>query len=148
MSVLTRRASFAAAAGLVAATGSSLIAAEASAQPAAGEVVGPRVIETPGLAVPVRRDDDLIGYVFVAIRTVLTANVDVWVTRERNHFLRDAYVRACFRQRLVDPARPTEMLQPLADNTFRAAAAEVLGARAVQSVSVIRAQALGSRVPG
>jgi len=148
MTFFTRRASFAAAAGLVAATASSLTANEASAQPNDGDVAGPRVIETPGLAVPVRRDNDLIGYVFVGIRTVLTANVDVWVTRERNHFLRDAYVRACFRQRLVDPTRPTEMLQPLADNSFRAAAAEVLGARAVQSVAVIRAQALGSRFPG
>lgn len=146
MTILTRRASFLAAAGLVAVTAPLMSAAEAEAQPSGEDVVGPRVIETPGLAAPVRRENELVGYVFVTIRTALSDSVDVWATRERNHFLRDAYVRVCFRQRLVDPARPTEVVQPLADNAFRAAAVEVLGARAVHSVTVARAQALGSRL--
>jgi hypothetical protein len=146
MTILSRRACFFAAAGLVAVTAPLISAVEAEAQPSGEDVVGPRMIETPSLAAPVRRENELIGYVFVTIRTALSDNVDVWATRERNHFLRDAYVRVCFRQRLIDPARPTEVLQPLADNAFRAAAMEVLGARAVQSVTVARTQALGSRV--
>lgn len=148
MTLFTRRASFLAAAGLVAVTAPALTAPAAHAQPDNDDdVVGPRAIETPGLAAPVRRDNTLIGYLFLTIRTTLTESVDVWATRERNHFLRDAYVRACFRNRLIDPARPNEVVQPLADTAFRAAAVEALGARAVQSATVIRAQALGARLP-
>ena len=133
-------ASLAGAAGLV-----GLRPAPAHAQPSDEEVVGPRVIEMAGLAAPVRRDQQLIGYVFLTIRTTLAANVDVWATRERNHFLRDAFVRACYRNRLVDPDQPTQVLEPAASQAFRAAAVEVLGARTVHAVVVSRYQGLGQR---
>jgi hypothetical protein len=117
----------------------------ALAQPSDEDVVGPRVISMSSLAAPIRRDRRLTGYMFLTVRTTLTPNVDVWATRERNHFLRDAYVRACYRNRLVDPDRPTEVIEPLASEAFRAAAVEVLGARTVHSVSVSRYQGLGQR---
>jgi hypothetical protein len=120
----------------------------ALAQPSDEGVVGPRVITMSSLAAPIRRDQRLVGYLFLSVRTTLAANVDVWATRERNHFLRDAFVRACFRNRLVDPDQPNQVIEPLASDAFRAAAVEVLGARTVHAVSVSRFQGMGQREPG
>jgi hypothetical protein len=141
---MTRRSSFVfPLAGLVAFTGFGF--SPALAQPSGEDVVGPRVIEMSSIAAPIRRDQRLVGYMFLSVRTTLAANVDVWATRERNHFLRDAFVRACFRNRLIDPDRPNEVIEPVASDAFRAAAIEVLGARAVHSVTVSRFQGMGQR---
>ena len=49
-----------------------------------------RSMDAPYLAVPVVRDGVLVNYLFVSIRIEIAPGVDLWRTRERAHFLRDA----------------------------------------------------------
>jgi hypothetical protein len=126
------------AAAMLASTMLAGLANSASAQPAAqAEAGAARTMDAPYIAVPVVRNGVLVNYLFVSLRLDIDNSVDLWRTRERAHFLRDALVRAAHRTSLADPRRDDQLNQPLALQTFRAAAAEALGPRAVRNMTIV-----------
>lgn len=111
--------------------------AKANAQPAApsaAEVT--RTMDAAYIAVPVVRDGVLVNYLFVTMRIDIAPQVDLWRTRERAHFLRDALVRAAHRTSLADARRDDTLNTPLAIQVFSAAAREALGANAVRGLTI------------
>jgi len=96
-----------------------------------------RSMDAPYLAVPVVRDGQLVNYLFVSIRIEIAPGVDLWRTRERAHFLRDALVRASHANDLSDPADNNALNDARAIAVYHAAAVEALGAQAVGAVSIV-----------
>ncbi|MFZ2031201.1 MAG: hypothetical protein WAU68_12885 [Vitreimonas sp.] len=96
-----------------------------------------RSMDAAYLAVPVVRDGQLVNYLFVSIRIQISPRVDLWRTRERAQFLRDALVRASHANALADPNDTNALNQPLAIQVYRAAAAQTLGAQAVAGVTIV-----------
>ncbi len=96
-----------------------------------------RSMDAPYLAVPVVRDGVLTNYLFVSLRIEITNNVDLWATREKAHFLRDALVRASHSVDLADAADTNVLNQARALEVYRAAAVSALGERAVGPISVV-----------
>lgn len=96
-----------------------------------------RSMDAPYLAVPVVRDGQLVNYLFVSIRLEIANGVDLWETREKAHFLRDALVRASHANDLADANDSNALNEARAVEVYRAAAVEALGARAVSRVSVV-----------
>lgn len=96
-----------------------------------------RSMDAPYLAVPVIRNGQLNNYIFVSLRIEVSPNVDLWATRERAHFLRDALVRASHSSDLSDPNDPNALNQARALEVYRAAAIASLGERAVGPVTIV-----------
>lgn len=125
---------------------STLLAGLANAQPHGGGEKGAsaetdpsaaRSMDAPYLAVPVVRDGQLVNYLFVSVRVEIAPGVDLWRTRERAQFLRDAFVRAAHTNQIASANDPNELDQARAIAVFRAAAVQVLGDRTVGRVSII-----------
>jgi hypothetical protein len=113
--------------------------ASASAKEKGGEA-GPdvsRSMDAPYLAVPVVRDGQLVNYLFVSLRIQISPHVDLWRTREKAQFLRDALVRASHANALADPNDINKLNETLALQVYRAAAIQSLGAQAVAGISII-----------
>ncbi len=96
-----------------------------------------RSMDAPYLAVPVIRDGVLANYLFVSIRIEIAQGVDLWRTRERAHFLRDALVRASHHNDLADPNDNNALNEARAIEVYRAAAVQALGERAVGGISIV-----------
>jgi len=96
-----------------------------------------RSMDAPYLAVPVVRDGQLVNYLFVSIRIEIAQGVDLWRTRERAHFLRDALVRASHATDLADPEDNNALNEARAIQVYRAAAVQALGERAVGEVAIV-----------
>ena len=96
-----------------------------------------RSMDAPYLAVPVVRNGQLVNYLFVSIRIEISPGVDLWRTREKAQFVRDALVRAAHSTQLADANDPNLLDQAHAIEVFRATAIQVLGAQAVGRVSII-----------
>jgi len=96
-----------------------------------------RSMDAPYLAVPVVREGQLVNYLFVSIRIEIAPNVDLWRTRERAHFLRDALVRASHANDLSDPENNNALNEARALQVYRAAAVQALGERAVGAVTIV-----------
>ncbi|MFO1018682.1 MAG: hypothetical protein U1E03_13875 [Hyphomonadaceae bacterium] len=96
-----------------------------------------RSMDAPYLAVPVVRDGVLVNYLFVSIRIEIAPGVDLWRTRERAHFLRDALVRASHANDLADPRDNNALNEARAIAVYRAAAVQALGERAIAGVSIV-----------
>jgi hypothetical protein len=94
-------------------------------------------MDAPYLAVPVVRDGQLVNYLFVSLRIEISASVDLWRTRERAHYLRDALVRASHSADLADPHDNNALNEARAIEVYRAAAIQALGERAVAGVSIV-----------
>lgn len=110
---------------------------KASAQPSAQQAAeATRSMDAAYIAVPVVRDGTLVNYLFVTLRIDISPSVDLWRTRERAHFLRDALVRAAHRTSLADPRRDDALNTALATTVFRTAAQEALGANAVRNLTI------------
>lgn len=124
------------AAAMIASTLLAGLSARAAAQPAEHAADTSRTMEAPYIAVPVVRNGTLVNYLFVTLRLDVAPGVDLWRTRERAHFLRDALIRAAHRTSLVDPARDDQLNRPAALAAFRAAAVEALGAQAVGGLTI------------
>lgn len=122
-------------AGLANASGPSAKAKEKGGEQ--GERLSSRSMDAPYLAVPVVRDGQLVNYLFVSIRIEISNNVDLWQTRERAHFLRDALVRASHSNDLADPADNNALNEARALQVYRAAAAQSLGERAIGAVTIV-----------
>lgn len=96
-----------------------------------------RSMDAPYLAVPVVRNGNLVNYLFVSIRIEITQGVDLWRTRERAHFLRDALVRASHSNDLVDPNDSNALNEARAIEVYRAAAIQALGENAVGPITIV-----------
>jgi hypothetical protein len=96
-----------------------------------------RSMDAPYLAVPVVRDGQLVNYLFVSIRLEIANGVDLWATREKAHFLRDALVRASHSNDLADANDNNALNEARALQVYRAAAVQALGERAVGGVTVV-----------
>jgi hypothetical protein len=126
---------------------STMLAGLAAAQPSSGghgagaddaaAAATSRTMDAPYIAVPVVRDGQLVNYLFVSVRIDIAPGVDLWRTRERAHFVRDAFVRAAHANALDQADDVNALNEARAIDVFRTAAAEVLGARAVRGVSII-----------
>ncbi len=101
------------------------------------EQLSSRSMDAPYLAVPVVRDGELVNYLFVSLRIEISPAVDLWRTRERAHFLRDALVRASHSGNLADPEDNNALNEARALEVYRAAAIQALGERAVGNVTVV-----------
>lgn len=121
-------------AGLANASGPS---EAAKGNEAEDEQLSSRSMDAPYLAVPVVREGQLVNYLFVSIRIQISQGVDLWRTRERAHFLRDALVRASHGNDLADPQNNNALNEPRAIEVYRAAAVQALGERAVAGVSIV-----------
>lgn len=102
-----------------------------------GEQLSSRSMDAPYLAVPVVRDGQLVNYLFVSIRIEIAGSVDLWRTRERAHFLRDALVRASHALDLVDPNDSNALNEARAIEVYRAAAIQALGENAVGPITIV-----------
>ncbi|MGQ0534195.1 MAG: hypothetical protein ACT4OF_16120 [Caulobacteraceae bacterium] len=102
-----------------------------------GAQTSSRSMDAPYLAVPVVREGVLVNYLFVSIRIEIANGVDLWRTRERAHFLRDALVRASHAHDLADPNDSNALNEARAIEVYRAAAIQALGERAVGPVTVV-----------
>ena len=119
---------------------STLLAGLANAQPAekgAQAEVSSRTMDAPFLAVPVVRNGQLVNYLFVSVRFDISPAVDLWRTREKAQFLRDALVRVVHHTQLADANDPNVLNQTLALQVFRQTAQQVLGANAIRGVSIV-----------
>jgi hypothetical protein len=96
-----------------------------------------RTMDAPYLAVPVVRDGQLVNYLFVSLRIQISPRVDLWRTRERAQFLRDALVRASHANALADPNNNNALNQALALQIYRQAAIQTLGAGAVAGITIV-----------
>jgi hypothetical protein len=96
-----------------------------------------RSMDAPYLAVPVVRDGKLVNYLFVSLRIQISPRVDLWRTREKAQFLRDALVRASHATALADPNDINKLNEELALQVYRAAAVQSLGQDAVAGISII-----------
>lgn len=115
--------------------------AEAPAEKAKTEGQGAeasaRSMDAPYLAVPVVRDGVLVNYLFVSLRVEIANGVDLWRTRERAHFLRDALLRASHAVDLADPENNNALNEARALEVYRAAAVQALGERAVGRIVIV-----------
>lgn len=102
-----------------------------------GAAASSRSMDAPYLAVPVVRDGQLVNYLFVSLRIEIAPSVDLWRTRERAHFLRDALVRASHASDLADPENNNLLNEARAIEVYRAAAIQALGERAVAGISIV-----------
>ncbi|MEZ5960668.1 MAG: hypothetical protein R3C30_09645 [Hyphomonadaceae bacterium] len=96
-----------------------------------------RSMDAPYLAVPVVRHGELVNYLFVSLRIEITQSVDLWRTREKAHFLRDALVRASHASDLVDPNDSNALNEARALEVYRAAAIQTLGENAVGPITIV-----------
>lgn len=125
------------AAALIASTMLTGLAASARASEHAQTSDASRSMDAPYIAVPVVRNGVLVNYIFVTLRIDIASSVDLWRTRERAHFLRDALVRAAHHTQLADPNRDDLLNTPLTLATFRAAAQQSLGPQAVSNIAIV-----------
>jgi hypothetical protein len=112
-------------------------AAEAAEKSGESQNDAGRTMDAPYIAVPVIRDGLLRNYLFVSVRFNIAPGNDLWRTREKAHFLRDALVRASHTNALADPNNPDALNQGRAIALYANVARQVLGAQAIQSVSII-----------
>ncbi|MES1157204.1 MAG: hypothetical protein ABUL73_05440 [Alphaproteobacteria bacterium] len=119
---------------------STLLSGLAAAQPAehgSAPEVSSRSMDAAYLAVPVVRNGMLVNYLFVSVRFDISPAVDLWRTREKAQFLRDALVRAVHHNQLADANDPNVLDQARALQLFRQVAMQVLGENAIRNVTII-----------
>ncbi len=104
---------------------------------AEGAETSSRSMDAPYLAVPVVRNGQLVNYLFVSLRIEINNGVDLWQTREKAHFLRDALVRASHANDLTDPNDSNALNEARALEVYRVAAIQSLGERAVGQISIV-----------
>lgn len=124
-------------AGLANASGGSEKAKEKGESAEAAPAVSQRSMDAPYLAVPVVREGELVNYLFVSIRIEIAQGVDLWQTREKAHFLRDALVRAGHANDLSDPEDSNALNEARAVEVYRAAAIRTLGESAVGPITIV-----------
>lgn len=137
---MRRRALFAAALLLLAAPVASAAGPAKEKEKAEGESA--RAMDVLNLIVPVVREGRLVNYLFVNARIQIAPGVDVFRTREKGHFLRDALLKAVHRRSLASPDRDDQIDQPAAQALIATVARQVLGANAVRTVEILSVSTL------
>jgi hypothetical protein len=107
-----------------------------------GEAESARAMDVLNLIVPVVREGRLVNYCFIDARIQLAPGVNVWNTRDKGHFLRDALLKAVHRQSIVDPVRDDAVNTPAAQALIASVARQVLGAGSVRSVEIMSTSSL------
>ena len=101
-----------------------------------------RAMDVLNLVAPVVRNGRLVNYLFINARIQLAPGVDVWQTREKGHFLRDALVRAVHKQSIAAADRD-DQINPAATQALISTVARLtLGANAVRSVEILNVSSL------
>lgn len=108
----------------------------------AGEAESARALDVLNLIVPVVRDGRLVNYLFINARIQIAPGADIWSTREKGHFLRDALLKAVHRQSVVDASRDDALNTPAAQALVATVARQVLGASSVRSVEIMSVSSL------
>ena len=107
-----------------------------------GEAESARAMDVLNLVAPVVRNGRLVNYLFINARIQLAPGVDVWRTREKGHFLRDALVRAVHRQSIAAVDRDDQINPVVTQALISTVARQTLGANAVRSVEIINFSSL------
>lgn len=118
--------------------------AAAYAQPEApkAEAESARAMDVLNLVVPVVRNGRLVNYLFLNARIQLAQGVDVFRTREKGHFLRDALLKAVHRRSIAAADRDDQIDPAAAQTLITAVARETLGANTVRSVEILNVSSL------
>ncbi|MDX2234921.1 MAG: hypothetical protein NW200_10530 [Hyphomonadaceae bacterium] len=113
-----------------------------AAAPKAEEGDSARAMDVLNLVVPVVRDGRLVNYVFVNARVHLAPGVDLWGTRDKGHFLRDALIKAVHRRSIVAPDRDDQVDPAATQALISGVARQTLGANAVRTVEILSVSSL------
>jgi hypothetical protein len=114
--------------------------AEAAAKAAQGESA--RAMDVMNLEAPVVRDGRLVNYLFINARIQLAPGVDVFRTREKGHFLRDALLKAVHRRSVAVADRDDTLDRAAAIALITATARQTLGDNAIRSVEILSVSSL------
>lgn len=106
------------------------------------EAESARAMDVLNLVAPVVREGRLVNYVFISARIQLAPGVDIWQTRDKGAFLRDALLKAVHRQSIADSARDDAINTPAALALITTVARQTLGANAVRSVEILSVSSL------
>ena len=117
-------------------------AALANEAKAGAEADGSRAMDVLNLVTPVVRDGRLVNYLFINARIQLSPSVDLWRTREKGHFLRDALLKAVHRRSIAAADRDDQIDPVAAQALIAAVARQTLGANAVRSVEILNVSSL------
>lgn len=101
-----------------------------------------RAMDVLNLVVPVVREGRLVNYLFVNARIQIAPGVDVFRTRERGHFLRDALLKAVHRRSIAAADRDDAIDPAAAQAVILATARQTLGAPAVRSAEILSVSSL------
>lgn len=101
-----------------------------------------RAMDVLNLIVPVVREGRLVNYLFVNARIQLASGIDVFRTRERGHFLRDALLKAVHRRSVAAADRDDQIDPAAAQSLILAVARQTLGPNAVRSVEILGVSSL------
>src|SRR5579871_5690410 len=114
----------------------ALVFAAALAGPLAAESVD-QSVELSTVALPVVQDGELVNYVFVSAKLVLTPRADAMALRDKEPFFRDALVRAGHRTPFVRPGDYNHLDDARLKATLFDLASAIAGPGNVQSVTIL-----------
>lgn len=117
-------------------------AAFAETAKASEEGESARAMDVLNLVTPVVRDGRLVNYLFINARIQLSPSVDLWSTREKGHFLRDALLKAVHRRSVAAATRDDQIDPVAAQALITTVARQTLGANAVRSVEILSVSSL------
>jgi hypothetical protein len=124
--------------------GAPVAFAAAPAKEAASEGESARAMDVLNLIVPVVREGRLVNYLFVNARVQLAPGIDVFRTREKGHFLRDALLKAVHRRSIAAADRDDQVDPAAAQALILGVARQTLGANAVRTVEILSVSTLRS----
>lgn len=103
-----------------------------------------RAMDVLNLIVPVVREGRLVNYLFVNARIQLAPGIDVFRTREKGHFLRDALLKAVHRRSVAAADRDDQIDSAAAQALILGVARQTLGPNVVRSVEILSVSTLRS----
>ncbi len=127
---------------LLLACAASAPAAFANEAKASAEGESARAMDVLNLVTPVVRDGRLVNYLFLNVRLQLSPSVDLWRTREKGHFLRDALLKAVHRRSVAAADRDDQIDPVAAQALILTVARQTLGANAIRSVEILSVSSL------
>ena len=122
--------------------GSPAPAAFANEAKSGAEAESARAMDVLNLVAPVVRNGRLVNYLFINARIQLAPGVDVWRTREKGHFLRDALVRAVHKTSIAAADRDDQINAAATNALISTVARQTLGPNAVRSVEILTVSSL------
>src|SRR5579871_5458702 len=114
----------------------ALVFAAALAGPLAAESVD-QSVELSTVALPVVQDGELVNYVFVSAKLVLTPRADAMALRDKEPFFRDALVRAGHRTPFVRPGDYNHLDDPMLKAALYREATAIAGPGKIAGVAIL-----------